>query len=314
MTTNSNFFVGTFTALVTPFTSEGGIDWAAFRHLLRLQLDSGVAGIVLAGTTGESATLSDQERVQLLKQAKKVVKNQLKIIVGVGSNDTNKSLAYTKDAQENGADGLLINNPYYNKPTEKGLYAYFASVASATQLPIMLYNVPSRTGASIPIRLIVRLHNDFSHICALKEAQEDMGRINTLLAQMPTNFHILSGDDASALALLAMGAKGCVSVISNTVPEKFAALIHAGLAGDFQQARTLHFALLDLMQLNFAESNPIPVKTCLAMLGYIQEHFRAPLCSLESLQVRADLIKALEALGLEVSSIAFQSNFHALAI
>lgn len=268
-------FAGLGTALVTPFTASGAVDEPALRRLVRRQVEAGVDVLVPCGTTGESATLegAEQERViaVVLEEA-----GGRRVLAGAGSNDTRVAVAKARAAAKLGAHGVLSVGPYYNKPTSEGYYRHFAAVADASSAPVVVYNVPGRTGSNIDNKALLRLA-EHPNVAGVKEASGNIGQVMELLRDRPAGFLVLSGDDAVTLPYLALGADGVISVVSNQAPALMAELVAAGRRGDFAAARTVHQRLLKLMGLNFAESNPIPVKASLALLGLCEESFRLPL-------------------------------------
>lgn len=274
-------YQGVITALVTPFTDDNRIDVEALRQLVRFQLDSGVSGLVACGSTGEAATLSEDEYRLVVQTVAQEVAGRVPVIAGAGSNDTQKAIRISQVAQEAGAVGLLHVLPYYNKPTPNGIVAHFAAIASAVDLPIIAYNVPGRTGSNLTVTTLLRLIKEVPSVVAVKEASGDIMQIMEVIAKTPEDFVVLSGDDALTLPIIALGGKGIISVASNEIPAELSQLVQAALAGEWDTAKQLHYEWLDLMQANFIESNPIPVKTALAMMGKIQEVFRLPLTPLE---------------------------------
>ncbi|MCG3138144.1 MAG: 4-hydroxy-tetrahydrodipicolinate synthase [Phycisphaerae bacterium] len=280
---------GTLVALVTPFR-QGAIDWTALDRLVDLQLEEGTDGLVLCGTTAESPTLTDDEQPQLIERVVRRVNHRCPIIVGSGSNSTNKSLKLSEQARDLGADGLMLVSPYYNKPTQQGLYEHFGYVASRVKLPIILYNIPGRCGVAIAPETIARLHHDFSNITTLKHATGGVEDAATLHSTCPIN--ILSGDDPITLPLMAVGATGVISVMANLVPGRVRALTSAFLAGQFNEARRHHEELLPLARALFLETNPLPIKTALALRGLIAEEFRLPMCPMQP-HLREKLVQVL---------------------
>jgi 4-hydroxy-tetrahydrodipicolinate synthase len=272
---------GAFTAIVTPFAKDGRIDVPAFQKLIQFQLKNGINGIVVCGSTGEAATMNDEEYVQAVKLVVDEVKGKVPVIAGAGSNDTQKAIKFSQLAKEQGVDALLHVTPYYNKPTPNGLVAHFKAIAEAVDLPIILYNVPGRTGQNITPGVVVRVAKEVPQVVAVKEAAGSIEQMGEIIKSAPEGFSVLSGDDALTLPMMVLGGKGCVSVVSNEVPREFTDLCQAALHGEWNKARELHFKLLDLMKINFIESNPIPVKWALSQMGMIQEVYRLPLVPLE---------------------------------
>src|SRR5437762_6851439 len=290
---------GCGTALVTPFTATGAVDEKRFRTLVERQIAGGVRLLVPCGTTGEAATLDPQEQQRLIAITVEAAGGgRARVIAGVGSNDTAVTIERARAARAAGADAILVVAPYYNKPTQAGLVAHFRAVADAVEdLPVVLYNVPGRTASNITAATTLTLARERTNIVGTKEASGDLSQIMTILRDRPPNFCVLSGDDAVTLPLIALGADGVVSVASNEVPDAMARLTDLALRGDWAAARTLHYRLLPLMEANFIESNPGPVKAALAALGLVEEHFRLPLVPVQE-QTRARVRAVLAELGL----------------
>ena len=278
MTTTTEWLRGCATALVTPFTSGGAVDEARMRALVERQIAGGVKLLVPCGTTGERATMNDEEGKRVIAATIAVAKGRARVVAGAGSNNTAHAVDQAKEARALGADGVLIVAPYYNKPTQEGLLAHFRAVAEAVApLPVVMYNVPGRTGSNIAAATTLKLAREVPNIVAIKEASGDFSQIMAILRERPAGFRVLSGDDAVTLPLMAVGADGIVSVASNEVPDQMARLAELALAGRWDDARALHFRLLPLMEVNFIESSPGPVKAAMAMLGLLEEQFRLPL-------------------------------------
>jgi 4-hydroxy-tetrahydrodipicolinate synthase len=286
-------FRGIFTALVTPFRN-GAIDVAAFEKLIDNQIAAGISGVVAVGTTGESPTLSHEEREELIRVAIATAKERCQVLAGTGSNATQHAVADTKMAEKLGADGGLLVAPYYNKPSQEGLFRHFKTIADATSLPIMLYNIPGRCGVDIAPDTVTRLAKECSNIVSIKEASGSVERISELRARLPESFTILSGDDSLTLPFMSVGAVGVVSVASNLFPAKVCALVRAYECGDAKLAFNLHHKMFPLFKDLFIEPNPVPVKTALGWRGAMSGEVRLPLCEMsESSQAR--LRKTLEA-------------------
>ena len=268
---------GTYTALVTPFTPTG-VDYDALANLIEEQCAAGVEGILVLGTTGESPTVTHDEFAEIVRFAKDNIAGRSTLVVGTGSNSTAKTIESSKEAEQLGADVLLIVNPYYNKPTQEGLYQHFSAVAKAVQIPIMLYNIQGRTAINLSTKTLVRLVNDHNNIVAVKEASGSIEQMKDVIASTGDDFSVLSGDDNMTCDLIEAGGHGVVSVLSNIVPAKVKAMVDTGLAGDHATAHTLHDELSDLMAGCFIETNPLPAKTALALQGKVQEQFRLPMC------------------------------------
>jgi 4-hydroxy-tetrahydrodipicolinate synthase len=285
-------FRGTFTALVTPFR-DGGIDVSAFQQLIEAQIAAGITGIVAMGTTGESPTLSHDEREQLIRIAVSTANKRCLVLAGTGSNATQHAMADTKMAEKLGVDGALLVAPYYNKPSQEGLFRHFKTVAEATSLPIMLYNIPGRCSVDIAPETVVRLAKECRNIVSIKEASGSVERVSDLRRRLPESFTILSGDDSLTLPFMAVGAAGVVSVASNLFPSQVCALIRACESGDLKAAAKLHRNLLPLFKDLFIEPNPVPVKTALGWRGAMSGEVRLPLCEMSETN-RARLRKTLE--------------------
>lgn len=285
-------FRGTFTAVVTPFRSDG-IDDSAFGKLIETQIAAGITGIVAIGTTGESPTLSHDEREQLVRLAVATVNKRCLVLAGTGSNATQHAVADTKTAEALGVDGALLVAPYYNKPSQEGLFRHFKAIADATSLPIMLYNIPGRCSVDILPETVARLAKECRNIVCIKEASGSVERVSDLRRRLPESFTILSGDDSLTLPFMAVGASGVVSVASNLFPAEICALVRACEEGDLKSATKLHRKLLPLFKDLFVEPNPVPVKTALGWRGAMSGEVRLPLCEMsEANQLR--LRKTLE--------------------
>src|SRR5437899_10523935 len=272
-------FRGTFTAVVTPFRN-GGIDASAFQTLIETQIAAGISGVVAIGTTGESPTLSHDERQQVIRLTVATANKRCVVIAGTGSNATEHAVADTKTAEKLGVDGALLVAPYYNKPSQEGLFRHFKTIAEATSLPIMLYNIPGRCGVDIGTDTVVRLARQCQNIVSIKEASGSVERISELRARLPESFTILSGDDSLTLPFMSVGAVGVVSVASNLFPAEVRALVHAYQSGDVKLAENLHRKLFPLFKDLFIEPNPVPVKTALGWRGAMSAECRLPLCEM----------------------------------
>jgi 4-hydroxy-tetrahydrodipicolinate synthase len=288
-------FTGTYTAIVTPFR-KGALDESAFERLIHLQIKGGVDGIVPVGTTGESPTLDYEEHIRVIRLAVKFARGRIKVIAGTGGNSTQEAIYLTKAAQEVGADASLQVAPYYNKPTQEGLFQHFHAVARATCLPIILYSIPGRCGVEIAVETVHRLAHDSVNIIGIKEAGGNVDRVSQLRAVLGANFTILSGDDALTLPFLAAGARGVVSVASNVIPREVSQLVRAFARGDAARALKLHTRFYPLFKDLFLETNPAPVKAALALLGWCEEELRLPLVPITAAN-RARLKATLSACG-----------------
>ena len=272
-------FAGTYTALVTPFKNDR-VDEAAFARLIEGQIAGGITGIVPVGTTGESPTLTHEEHIRVIEFAVLCAKGRCKVIGGTGSNSTAEAVAMTLEAERVGCDATLQVAPYYNKPSQEGLFRHFAIIADAAKLPHILYSIPGRCGIEIAVDTVARLAKACGNIVAIKEAGGSVERVSALRAAVPAAFDILSGDDSLTLPFIAAGANGVVSVASNIVPRAVADLVNAALAGDFVEARRLHFHWYSLFKDLFIEPNPVPAKHALALRGEMSPDVRLPLCEM----------------------------------
>lgn len=289
-------FTGTFTALVTPF-KDGVLDESAFEKLIKSQIKGGVDGIVPVGTTGESPTLDYDEHIRVVELAVKFAGGKLPVIAGTGANSTKEAIYLTERAQEAGADASLQVAPYYNKPTQEGVYQHFAAIAKSTKLPILLYSIPGRCGIEIGIDTTKRLAADFKNIVGIKEAGGSCDRVSQLRAACGPKFTILSGDDSLTLPFMSVGAQGVVSVASNVAPKEVSKMVNAFNAGDAKAALKLHARLYPLFKNLFVETNPTPCKAALALKGMMTEEVRLPLVP-GSDATRALIKKTMEDAGL----------------
>ncbi|MCY1634092.1 4-hydroxy-tetrahydrodipicolinate synthase [Marinifilum sp. D737] len=272
---------GSIVAIVTPFNEDGSVDYRALDDLIEFHIENQSDGIVVCGTTGEAATLSKEEYSEVIKFVIDKVNKRIPVIAGTGSNSTMTAVANSQMAESLGADAVLVVSPYYNKPTRKGLKDYFTQVASAISVPVIMYNVPGRTASNIPADLVVELANEIENIAGIKEASGNLEQLACILRDKPDGFMVFSGDDALAFPAVCMGADGVISVAANLFPKEFHDFMQAALTGDLITARELHFKYLNIIQLCFIESNPIPVKTGLSLMGKVQEEFRSPMCRME---------------------------------
>jgi 4-hydroxy-tetrahydrodipicolinate synthase len=298
MTMNIDWMRGCATALVTPFTADGSIDEAALTRIIEYQLNGGVKLLVPCGTTGESATMTEEEDQRVIKHTIGLAKGRARVIAGTGSNSTAVAIENSKIAQGLGADAVLVVAPFYNKPTQPGLYAHFRAIAEAvSDLPVVIYNVPGRTSCNIAAETTLKLARDCENIVAVKEASGDLSQIMEILRNRPKGFRVLSGDDAITFSLIALGGDGLISVASNEAPALMSRMVDLALAGNWDVARELHYRLLPLMEVNFIESSPGPVKAGLAMMNIIGENYRLPLVPIQE-KSRERLRKVLAELGL----------------
>ena len=289
-------FTGTYTAIVTPFRN-GKIDEAALERLVRAQIRAGVDGIVPVGTTGESPTVDCEEHIQLIALSVKFARGRIKVLAGTGANATNEAIELTQRAEKAGADGSLQVAPYYNKPTQEGLFQHFRAIARSTRLPIVLYSIPGRCGIEIGVDTVKRLAQACKNIIGIKEAGGNADRVSQLRAELGPRFEILSGDDSLTLPFMAVGAQGVISVVSNVIPRQVAQMVKAYAAGKTRAALKLHQQYYPLFKDLFIETNPVPVKAALAMLGQIQEEYRLPLVPM-SAKNREVLRGTMKAVGL----------------
>ena len=294
-------FFGSIPAIVTPFKKNGSLDLPALKKFVRFQLAGGIDAIVPCGSTGEAATLTPEEYEVVLETVVKEVNGRVPVIAGAGSNNTERAVFFSQIAKKAGADALLHVTPFYNKPTPNGLVAHFKTIADTAGLPIVIYNVPGRTGSNVSPGVILRIAREVPLVKAVKEASgsitQMMAIVHEVLTKGPKDFAVLSGDDAFTLPLIAAGGHGCISVVCNEIPKAFSDMVHLALDGNFKEARNLHYRTLDLMDINFIESNPIPVKTALSMMGIIEEGFRLPLVAIEEVN-REKIKKVLKELKL----------------
>ena len=279
MTKRVDWMRGCATALVTPFRRDGSLDGECFQRLVERQIAGGVKLLVPCGTTGESVTMSEAERLQVIRLTVEVARGKsAKVIAGTGTNNTAATIDFTRKAREAGADAALVVAPYYNKPTQEGLHAHFSEIAkSVKRFPIMLYNVPSRTSSNISAETTLRLAEAHENIVATKEASGNFPQVMEILKNRPRNFKLFSGDDLTALPLIALGADGLVSVCSNEIPKETSRMVEKALTGMISAARRIHYQILPLMEANFIESSPAPCKFVMKEMGLLEENLRLPL-------------------------------------
>jgi len=283
---------GVFTAMVTPFDEDGRVDFDTLKKLVELQIEGGIDGLVPTGTTGESPTLDPKEHLSVVKCVIDQAAGRVPVIAGTGSNSTAEAIHLTKGAKEAGAAASLQVAPYYNKPTQEGFFRHFTAVAEATELPMVVYNIPSRTGKNIENDTMMRLAEN-PLVVGVKEASGDLGQMMDLLSRRPNGFSVLSGDDNLTFPLMALGGDGIISVASNLAPGAMRGLAHAALAGEWDEARATHFRLLPLFKALFLETNPIPVKAAMAIRGMLKENYRLPMCPMGD-STRKILIEVLD--------------------
>jgi 4-hydroxy-tetrahydrodipicolinate synthase len=288
-------FFGSYTALVTPFDTAGRLDEEAYRELVVRQLKGGTAGLVPCGSTGEAATLTHEEYRRCVEIACEATRGEIPVVAGIGTNATWKALEQAREAETLGADGLLVLAPYYNKPTQEGLYRHFRAVCRETRLPVMLYNIPGRTAVNVAPKTIARIAKDCPNLQSVKEAAGSLDQVTEILSLAP-RLDVMSGDDSLTVPMMSVGAKGVVSVVSNVAPKETAKLVALALQGKYKEAAALHLKLFPLIKALFVETNPIPVKAAMAMLGLCRPEPRLPLTDL-SKENRAALKAALKTFG-----------------
>ena len=299
MTTRIDWMRGCATALVTPFLKDGSIDDGCFRSLVGRQIKGGVNLLVPCGTTGESVTMSEIERLHVIRMTVEVAKGtKAKVIAGTGSNNTAATIDFTRKAREAGADAALVVAPYYNKPTQAGMFAHFSEIARSVRgFPIMLYNVPGRTSSNISAETTLKLAAKFENIVATKEASGNFSQVMEILKDRPKNFKLFSGDDATALPFISLGADGLVSVCANEIPRETSRMIEKALDGAYTASRKIHFQILSLMEANFVESSPAPCKFVMKEMGLLEENLRLPLVPVTK-ETQAKLRAVMKEVGL----------------
>ena len=280
---------GVYTALITPFTDLGVVDYKALERIIEHQIDSGIDGLVPCGTTGESPTLSHDEHDRVIAQTIRFAAGRIPVIAGTGSNSTTEAIRLSQHAEDAGANALLLVSPYYNKPTQKGLYLHFRAIAESVKIPCILYNIKGRTGVNLETETLIRLAEDCPNIVAVKEASGSLRQMEDVIKASDDDFMVLSGDDNLALDLIKLGGDGVISVASNLFPHEMARMIHSALAGNWDEAEQLGSWFAPFFSLCFVETNPIPIKTAMAQCGWCRESFRLPLCSLEKEEHRKKL-------------------------
>lgn len=273
-------FEGVYTAIITPFKKDESVDWGSLKRLVEFQIDSKIDGIVPCGTTGESPTLSHEEHDKVIEKVVEWVDGRVKVIAGTGSNSTSEAIRLTKHAEDAGADACLLVNPYYNKPTQEGLYRHFKAIADSVKFPCIVYNIKGRTAVNVETATLMRLIRSCRNIKGVKEASGDLGQIKDVIRQSPDEFSVLSGDDNITLDLIKAGGDGVISVASNVIPEKMVAMVRAARSGNIEEAESLNREMADFFRGEFIETNPIPIKAALAMKGMCEEIYRLPLCEM----------------------------------
>jgi 4-hydroxy-tetrahydrodipicolinate synthase len=304
-------FTGTGTALVTPFRQDGSLDEPTLRALIKRQIDAGIDFLVPCGTTGESPTLTHEEHLRVVEIAVELAKGRVPVLAGAGGYNTAEVIALARELAEIGADGILSVTPYYNKPTQEGLFQHYKAIAGGTSLPIVVYSVQGRTGVNVEPATVRRLAA-IENIVGIKEASGNISQMAAILNAVPGDFNVLSGDDAITLPLIALGGRGVISVVSNEIPAEMARLTRLALDGDFAAAREIHRRVHPLMEVNFVESNPIPVKAAMAQMGLLEPVWRLPLVApKEESEVRIRAV--LESLDLVNASVPSHAAAHAAA-
>jgi 4-hydroxy-tetrahydrodipicolinate synthase len=289
-------FTGCGTALVTPFRRDQSLDEETLRKLVRRQIDAGIDFLVPCGTTGESPTLTRSEHLRVVEIAVEESGGKVPVLAGAGGYNTHEVIELAKEIEERAADGILSVTPYYNKPTQEGLYRHYCAIASAIRLPIVVYSVQGRTGVNVEPATLARLAK-IENIVAVKEASGNIGQMANVIHEVPPQFTVLSGDDAITIPLMALGGRGVISVVSNEIPGPMAQLAQACLRGDYETARSVQARYLPLMNVNFIESNPIPVKAAMGLMGLLEPVYRLPMCPPSAASL-AKIEKVLEAVGL----------------
>ncbi len=294
---STRYLSGSAVALVTPFNEDRTVDTEALRKLVQFHIEAGTDIIIPCGTTGESPTLTGQEQSEIIRTVKEEAGGKIMVAAGAGTNATNEAVELAINAEKAGASAILSVAPYYNKPSQEGIYQHYRHIAEAVSVPIIIYNVPGRTGCNVAASTILKLARNFKNIAAVKEATENMSQIAELLEDRPEHFSVLTGEDSLILPFMAMGGDGVISVAANQIPDRVKQLVDALAAGDIETARSINRTCRKLFRLNFIESNPVPVKYALARMGMIKEIYRLPLVPLSS-ENKVILDNELTALGL----------------
>lgn len=276
---------GVFTAIITPFNEDESVNYEKLAELIEFNIENGISGIVPCGTTGESPTLTHSEKLAVIKKTVEVVNGRVKVIAGTGSNCTKDSIEMSKEAEKLGVDGLLLVNPYYNKPTQEGLYRHFKAIADAVKIECVLYNIKGRSAVNLETETLLRLEKDCENINTVKEASGDLNQIKEVIEKTPETFSVLSGDDGIALELVKMGGQGVISVASNLIPDVMTEMISSALSGTedgMKKAEELNSKWSEFFSMQFIETNPIPIKYMLYKKGKVEENYRLPICSMNS--------------------------------
>ena len=289
-----NTFRGVFTAMITPFTEYNTVDYISLERLVEAQINAGIDGLVPCGTTGESPTLSHEEHDRVIAQTIRFAKGRVPVIAGTGSNATNEAIRLSQHAQDAGVDAVLLVNPYYNKPTQKGLYLHFKAIADSVSVPCILYNIKGRTGVNLETETLLRLEAECPNIVAVKEASGSIDQMSSVISTTEEDFSVLSGDDNLTLDLIRKGGDGVISVASNLFPSEMVKMTHAALSGDYETAEKYNAWFSEFFKVCFVETNPIPIKTAMAKAGYCKEIFRLLLCTLEKEEHRTHLFGVID--------------------
>ncbi|MBG6236408.1 4-hydroxy-tetrahydrodipicolinate synthase [Pedobacter sp. CAN_A7] len=289
-------FHGTGVALVTPFNADGSVDYDGLKNLINYQINGQVEYLVSLGTTGEASTLNKEEKKKIWAYTAEINNGRVPLVAGLGGNNTAELVAEIKAFENNGYDAILSASPYYNKPTQEGIYQHYKAVSEASALPVILYNVPGRTASNMTAATTCRLATDFENIIAIKEASANFDQFNEILRDKPADFLLISGDDPAALPMIALGAVGVISVIGNALPQKFSDMIRLCLKGDYTTAAPLHLNLVELTRMIFAEGNPAGVKAALKQLGVCGDAVRLPLVSV-STELETQIIEQVKSLN-----------------
>lgn len=271
-------FKGVFTAIITPFNEDESVNYEKLAELIEFNIANGVAGIVPCGTTGESPTLTHEEKLAVIKKTVEVVDGRVKVIAGTGSNCTKASVEMSKEAEELGVDGVLLVNPYYNKPTQEGLYRHFKAIADAVDVECVLYNIKGRSAINLETETLLRLEKDCANINTVKEASGDLEQMKEVIEKTPDTFSVLSGDDGIAVELVKIGGQGVISVASNVIPKQMSEMVGVALSGDMEKAEEMNSKWSEFFNIEFIETNPIPVKYMLVKQGKVDEVYRLPIC------------------------------------
>lgn len=298
---------GSITAVVTPFNADESIDFESLERILNFQLEQGTKGIVVAGTTGEGYALEPEELFELVQFSNKIINKRVPLIAGTGTLVTKKTIQLSQLAQQAGADALLVINPYYNKPSDEFLMQHFTQVANSVDLPIILYNVPGRTGFNMSAQLVINLAQSCSNIVAIKEASGNVEQIVDIIQNAPAGFKVYSGDDSLAYTVISLGGHGCISVCANLIPSAFAQLCDLAYQGDLESAKELHHQYAELFSANFIDTNPVPVKTAMAKYGLCQNQFRAPFYSWQNQLKKEQYFNTLEKCGIELGQLVAEA-------